>query len=152
MNEKMKLMYLRLVYLGASIYHIIWSFAYFQRIAHSLRKGGPCEIQLERFEEALHDPQSQLTYTALTGVRKQSVEDAERLFNENLISWMKEKNYEIEEKYLSVVSGWRKACDMRGLSDEQRSKYNMDFLNFILDDLMPWHKENRDFSLLEVNQ
>ena len=29
-----------------------------QRIGHSLRKGGPTEIQLERFEEALHDTAS----------------------------------------------------------------------------------------------
>ena len=41
--------------------------------------------QLQRFEEALHDPSSGLTYTALCGIRKQSVEDVERLFSEDLI-------------------------------------------------------------------
>ena len=125
-----------------------------QRIGHSLHKGGPRQIQLERFEEALHDPISRLTYTALSGVRKQSVEDTERLFSESLISWMKKKNYSFEETYLNAVRGWRHACDKRGLSNDQRSQYNMTFLNFILDDLMPWHQDKnlRDFSLLEVNQ
>ena len=33
------------------------------RIGQSLRKGGPLELQLDRFEEALHDTTSGLTYT-----------------------------------------------------------------------------------------
>ena len=44
-------------------------------------------MNLERFEEALHDPTSGLTCTALSGIRKQSVEDVERLFGDPLISW-----------------------------------------------------------------
>ena len=46
-----------------------------------------------------------------------------------------------------------RACDERGLTGDQRSKFNMDLLNYILDDLMPWHKVDglQDFSLLEVN-
>ena len=124
-----------------------------QRIGYSLRHGGPKDMQLERFEEALHDPSSNLTYTALSGIRKQSVEDVERLFGDAMISWMKDKGYDFEAKYLSVVHGWREACDKRGLSVEKRTQYNNDLLNFILDDLMPWHKDQnlRDFSLLEVN-
>ena len=39
-----------------------------QRIGQSLRKGGPTEMQLERFEEALHDTTSGLTYAALSGI------------------------------------------------------------------------------------
>lgn len=109
---------------------------------------------LERFEEALHDTTSRLTYTALSGIRKQSVEDVERLFSEHMVSWMKGKGYDFEAKYISVVLGWRQACDKRGLSSVQRSQNNADFLNFILDDLMPWHKHQnvRDLSQLEVNQ
>jgi len=52
-----------------------------QRIGHSL---GDNDIELQRFEEALHDSSSGLTYTELCGIHKQSVED-ERLFSENLI-------------------------------------------------------------------
>lgn len=126
----------------------------FQRIGHSLREGGPHHIQLERFEEALHDPEAGLTYTALSGIRKQSVEDVERLFGEPLILWMKDKGYDNEAEYLQVIHNWRRACDERGLTDDQRSKFNTDLLNYILDDLMPWHKVDglQDFSLLEVNR
>ena len=125
-----------------------------QRIGQSLRCGGTVDVQLERFEEAVHDRASGLTYTALSGVRKQSVEDVERLFSEQMIAWMEGKGYVCEAAYLRVVRGWRQACDERGLSDEQRSQFNTDFLDFILDELMPWHKDSglRDFSLLEVNR
>ena len=48
----------------------------------------------------------------------------------------------------------RKASDSRGLSDEVRQEYNNDLVEYILDELMPWHKEQetRDFSAMEVNQ
>lgn len=67
---------------------------------------------------------------------------------------MKYKGYNFEAEYLSTVRGWRRACDERGLLDEERSQYNTAFLNYILDDLMPWHKDPglRNFSILEVNQ
>lgn len=48
-------------------------------------------MKLERFEEALHDSTSGLTHTALSGIRKQSVEDVERLFGEPLMLWMEKK-------------------------------------------------------------
>ena len=126
----------------------------FQRIAQCLRQGGPCDIQLERFVEALHDTSSGLTYSALSGVRKQSVQDVERLFSESLIKWMDNKDYLMEAKYLRFINNWRRASDERGLTNEQRNQFNKDLLNFILDDLMPWHKDEnmRDFSLLEVNK
>ena len=38
--------------------------------------------------QALEDPSSGLTYTALTGVRKQSVEDVEHLFGAGVIEFM----------------------------------------------------------------
>ena len=109
---------------------------------------------MERFEEAVHDSTAGLTYTALSGIRKQSIEDVERLFGEPLILWMKNKGYNAEADYLQVIHHWRRACDERGLSGGQCSKFNMDLLNYILDDLMPWHKVDglRDFSLLEVNR
>ena len=126
----------------------------FQRIGHSLRQGGPCHIHLERFEEALHDTASGLTYSALSGVRKQSIEDVEQLFGQTVIAWMQDKGYHDEAEYLQYVCNWRRASDERGLADDQRSKFNTNLLNYILDDLMPWHGEDglRDFSLLEVNR
>ena len=125
-----------------------------QRIGQSLRQGGPFDIRLERFEEAVHDTSSGLTYSALSGVRKQSVQDVERLFGDSLIQWMEKKGYLVEAKHLRVIRNWRRASDEQGLSDEQRSHFNNELLNYILDELMPWHKNegSRDFSLIEVNQ
>ncbi len=115
--------------------------------------GGPSEIQLQRFVEALKDPTTKFTYTALSGKRAQSVEDVERLFSPDLIAFMERKGYTFEAEYLKVIRNWRRAVDERGLSDEQRHIYNMDLLRFILDDLMPWHKNQTiDYSLLEVNR
>ena len=82
------------------------------------------------------------------------MEDVEQLFGESVITWMENKGYKIEAKYLRVVRNWRRASDERGLNDEQRYKFNKEFLNYILDDLMPWHRDEglQDFSLLEVNR
>ena len=44
-----------------------------------MRQGAARDIHLEQFVQALEDPSSGLTYSTLTGVRKQSVEDVERL-------------------------------------------------------------------------
>ena len=44
-------------------------------IAQSLRNGGPQELRLERFVEAIYDPHAMLSYHALAGTRKQSVSD-----------------------------------------------------------------------------
>ena len=119
-----------------------------------MRQVSQADIRLERFEEALHDPASKLTYTALSGVRKQSVEDIERLFGASVIKWMKNKAYTSEAQYLSVVRNWKRSCDERGLTEEERRVFNEEFLAYILDDLMPWHRQEglRDFNLLEVNR
>ena len=111
-------------------------------------------MELERFDEAAHDESTRLTYTALSGVRKQSVEDVERLFSHEMVEWMEHKGYSDEANYLRAVRGWRRACDERGVSSQQHSELNKHFLDYILDDLMPWHRDTptRDFSLLEVNR
>ena len=126
----------------------------YQRIGHSLRQGGPRELSLEKFNEAAHEESSGLTHTALSGERKQSVEDVERLFSQEMVEWMQKKGYTAEAAYLQSVRGWRRAIDERGLSSQQRSDLSRNFLDFILDDLMPWHQDEdmRDFSLLEVNR
>ena len=73
---------------------------YLQRIGNSLRQGGPRYIKLEHFKEALHDTTAGLTYCALSGIRKQNVEDVERLFGLPLIMWMESKRYNEEATYL----------------------------------------------------
>ena len=62
-----------------------------QRMAQCTRKGGPKQLRLERFQEALHDEQSGLTYPALTGRQKQSVQDAEILFSKGVEMFMGKK-------------------------------------------------------------
>ena len=57
---------------------------------------GPTKLNLERYVEALSEPSSSLTYPALTGSRKQSVIDAERLFNPDLAVFMQQKGYDYE--------------------------------------------------------
>lgn len=126
---------------------------YLQRIAGSLRRGCVKNIRLEKFVEASHDSETGLTYPALTGVRKQSVEDVERLFGEGVIKFMEDHSYEPEKKYLKTVRNWRRAVDERGLSDLVRQQYCMQFLEFIVVDLIPWHSsEEADYSTLEVNR
>lgn len=65
---------------------------------------------------------------------------------------MSRKGYKCEKKFVRTVRNWRRACDERSLSSLQRFKFNYQLLNFILDELMPWHTKTYDFSLLEVNR
>ena len=105
---------------------------------------------MERFVEALQDSSTGLTYAALTGQRKQSVRDAELLFSASLAAFMDKQGYTFEAKFIRTILSWRRACDERGLSELQRSHYNYDLLNFLLDDLMPWHHEIYDFTPLKL--
>ena len=51
--------------------------------------------------QALEDSSSGLTYSALTGVRKQSVEDVECLFGPGVISFMEKHGYVVTPYYTS---------------------------------------------------
>ena len=91
-----------------------------QRIAQSLRCGGPADLRLERFMEAVQDPDVQLSYHAIIGTRKQSVTDVEQIFSSSVLEFMERKGYEVEAKYVRVIRNWRRACDERGLSHDER--------------------------------
>ena len=124
-----------------------------QRIAGSLRRGCVENIRLERFVEALHESSTGLTHPALSGIRKQSVEDVERLFGEGVIQFMEDNAYEPEMTYLRMVRNWRRAIDERGIPTVDRMKYCKDFLDFIIKDLIPWHVSgDTDLSTLDVNR
>ena len=79
--------------------------------------------------KVLEDPSSGLTYTALSGARKQSVEDVERLFGPGVITFMERNGYHNEAKYLTVVHNWRRSVDKRGLSDQQWRQFRDDFIS-----------------------
>ena len=64
-----------------------------QRIAITTIVGCNKDIRLQRFEEALKDPKSGLTYSSFVGARKQSVIDAERLFSRSLCEWFQSRGY-----------------------------------------------------------
>ena len=132
--------------------HTISMFHYSNvHIAKSIRLGGPSQLQLDRFTEALYDETSGLTFPALTGQRKQSVRDAETLFSEGVEKFMKRKGYTYEERFVRCIRNWRRTCDERGLSSLQRCKFNYQMLELILDELMRWHHQMFDLSLLEIN-
>ena len=122
-----------------------------QTMVKSTRLGGPDCLHLECFTEALYNEESGLTFPALTGQCKQSVQDAENLFFNGAEEFMKRKGYTYE-KFVRVVRNWRRASDERGLMSPQRSLFNYQLLNLMLDELMPWHRDTYDFRLLEVNR
>ena len=70
--------------------------------------------------------------------------DAERLFSPDLADFMSSKGYQHEAKYIRTIWNWRRANDERGLSERERSKFNYQFLNMLLDDLMPWYTQEYD--------
>ena len=69
-----------------------------------------------------------------------------------MVEFMEAKGYSFEAEYIKVIMNWRRACDERGLSALQRSRFNYELLNYLLKDLMPWYQTEYDFSLLEVNR
>ena len=75
------------------------------------------------------------------------IQVVERLFSKEMETFMEQKGYLEEARY----NNWRRACDERGLSSEERKQFNTDLLEYILDDLMPWHK-HKDFSHLKVSR
>lgn len=66
-----------------------------KRIVSCLRDGRISGIDLRYMREALHDPNTGLTYEALTGGNKQSVPDCERLISPGVIACL-EKTTSLE--------------------------------------------------------
>ena len=64
----------------------------------------------------------------LEGDRKQSVRDAELMFNPNFLKWLVSKGYTAESEYVEAVLGWHHANEERGLSEEERSSLSKRFL------------------------
>ena len=85
--------------------------------------------------EALQDPDTHLTLPALTGIRKQNVQDIERLFGNS----MERKRYEPEVMFLRAVRNWRRAIDERRLEEIQRQQFLHEFKVYVCEDLMPWY-------------
>ena len=78
--------------------------------------------------------------------------DTERLLSKEMVSFMRKRGYSFEAHYIDAILNWRRSSDERGLTQLERSRFNYQMLNYLLDELMPWHKDCYDFSTLEVNR
>lgn len=123
-----------------------------QRIACHTRSGGPKGLHLECLTEAMQSSDTCLTSVALSGIRKQDVGDAEKFFSKSVADYLAKQGHAKEANYIQVICNWHIASDGRGVSQLQRARYNYQLMKYILDELMPWHKDSYDFIQLEVNQ
>jgi hypothetical protein len=123
-----------------------------KRIWKHTREEGPPGTNLQGFDDAMRDPNTGLTHAALTGERKQSVVDAERMMSFLVAKFLRENGYQKEGEYIDIVAGWHEAADGRGLSELQRCKKNYAMLNMILDDWIPWHNTTTSLATIDVNR
>ena len=119
-----------------------------KRIAGSLRKGHIPNVDVQAFVKAMLDPNTGVTYNALT----QSVGDTEKLLSPAVDKWLRANGFLSEARFVEVVSNWRKASNGRGLSEAEREKNNLAMLDYLLEHWMPWFKDDRDYSTLDVNR
>lgn len=124
----------------------------FRRMAKSVREGKDPKLNFEAFNDALQDSENGLTYATLIGKRKQSLKDAERLLSYHVADSLRRRGHMQEAEHMKVIASWHEASDGRGLSQLQRSRYNYQMLNYVLDDWMPSHQENYDFSTIDINR
>lgn len=97
----------------------------FRRMAKSVREGKDPKLDFEAFNDALHDPESGLTYAALIGKRKQSLKDAERLLSKHVADSLRRKGHDQEARHVLLIANWHEASDGRGLSQLKRSQYKL---------------------------
>lgn len=124
----------------------------FRRAGASIRQGNNIDLDYDAFDAALMDPQSGLTHAALTGKRKQSLVDAERLMSSLVVQSLRRHGYDREANFVEVLANWHEATDGRVLSQLERCRFNYRLLNLILDEWMPWHTASYDFSTIDVNR
>ena len=129
-----------------------------KRIAKHTREGGPppldgVRFKVQRYQEAMKSSKTDLNWAALSGQRKQSVRDAEKVHSPAVAAFFKEKGYLAEGRYAQVVSDWHEASDGRGLSQEKRKKANKNMKDYIMEDWMPWYDADKpDFSLIDIHR
>ena len=124
----------------------------FKRMAQHVRNGGNSSLNYEAFADVLKDPASGLTYAALTGKRKQSLKDAERLLSYHVVASLERHGHHREAQQVKIMVNWHDASDGRGLTQLTRCRYNYNMLGYILDKWMPWHRTNYDFSSIDINR
>ena len=123
-----------------------------KRIANHTRNANYQELDLDAFDAAMRDHRTGLTLAALIGARKQSVKDAELLLSFKVASFMEDKGHAVNAAFVRTVACWHEASDGRGLTQLQRCRYNYHMLQYLLDELMPFHRQQYDFKILDVNR
>ena len=73
--------------------------------------------------------------------KEANIEDAERIFSNSVAQYLRQRGYTNEAVYVQTVCNWHVASDGRGISQLKRSKYNYEMLQYVLDELMPWHRQ-----------
>ena len=109
-------------------------------------------VDLTVFLQGMHATDTGLTYTALTGKRKQNVSDAEKLLSTAVANWCKANGFPEKGRVTEIIANWHKASDCRGLDEETKRNYNLAMFGFLLEDWMPWYQQNRDNSTLDPNR
>ena len=85
----------------------------------------------------MHSEETDLTYTALRGIRKQSVPDAEKLLSYAVSSYFKKHGFQPEADYVETIAGWHEASHGRGMSQEKRAVANLGMLHYIMEQSIP---------------
>ena len=91
-----------------------------------------------------------LTYAVLVGLRRQNVEDAERLLSYDTAESLDRYGHEEAAYYVRTIAQWHEASDGRGLTCLQRSKFNYQMLNFVIADWIPWF--DGDLTTVDINR
>jgi hypothetical protein len=69
-----------------------------------------------------------------------------------VFKFLEKKGHTSGATVLKLLHNWHKAVDGRGLSEDQRSTYCEELKCWLLDDWMPWHREVKDYSQIDVNR
>ena len=80
----------------------------FRRMAKTVHEGKDPKLNFEAFNDALQDPESGLTYAALTGKRKQSLKDTEQLLSYHVADSLRRKEHVQEARHVQLIANCMK--------------------------------------------
>jgi hypothetical protein len=111
-----------------------------KRIWKHKREGGPEGFNLQGLDDAMMDSSTWLTHAALTGERKQSVTDAERMLSFLVGKFLLQHGYVLESNSLKqLLVGTRQQIVEVSASWKVAKQNIYKMLNLILDEWMSWH-------------
>lgn len=79
--------------------------------------------------------------------------DAERLLSFHVAEFMEQHQFPAEAEYVLTIARWHEATDGRGLTEVQRSQYNLGMVDYLVTDWAPWlDLQDRDYSQIDINR